>query len=326
MALQVWLPLNGNLKNNGLSNLHFSNTNTSALRNITTISKIGNSCYQGTSSSLGALVSDQTIDLGDKQSFFCWIYVDNFDSTFMGVFGQHRYNKKEGIGLNVKYISATTGRLTMSIGNGSSRVYQDYVGNTILDAKKWYHVGITYDGAIIRFYVNGELDGERAYANFAHEPDYIEVFTWSLSGNTGNTPYNNYGFKGCLNDVRIYDECLSTKQIKEISKGLAAHYKFNWIGRENMLLGTEGVVFSRSGAVDGSVNSKAFSFPTFDASSLIGKKMTISVDIEAKNVIANEENGYHRAGAEISLRGTNGTIYIGAWQSFTTASSSVKKD
>jgi hypothetical protein len=30
---------------------------------------------------------------------------------------------------------------------------------------------------------------------------------------------------GGMNDLRIYDECLSQKQIKEISKGLICHYK-----------------------------------------------------------------------------------------------------
>ena len=57
-----------------------------------------------------------------------------------------------------------------------------------------------------------------------------------MSYNYTNT--NNYfPFNGYINDVRVYDECLSQKQIKEISKGLGAHYKVEGIGiNENLIL------------------------------------------------------------------------------------------
>ena len=42
---------------------------------------------------------------------------------------------------------------------------------------------------------------------------------------------------GGMNDLRIYDECLSQKQIKEISKGLVCHYKMTMSTiNENLLL------------------------------------------------------------------------------------------
>jgi hypothetical protein len=42
-----------------------------------------------------------------------------------------------------------------------------------------------------------------------------------------------------MNDIRIYDEALSAKEIKEISKGLIAHYKFDGPkANKNLLKGT----------------------------------------------------------------------------------------
>jgi hypothetical protein len=52
-------------------------------------------------------------------------------------------------------------------------------------------------------------------------------------------------FKGMVADFRLYDEALSLKQIKELSKGLVTHYKLDGPkGNPNLLkstnLGTTG--------------------------------------------------------------------------------------
>lgn len=44
--------------------------------------------------------------------------------------------------------------------------------------------------------------------------------------------FGNY-FQGQLNDVRIYDHCLSDKEVEEIAKGLVLHYKLDNNGRGN---------------------------------------------------------------------------------------------
>ena len=229
MALQVWLPLNGNLDNFGLSNLKFSlvSSNTTANAN----GKIG-SCYANNSNTAGGLISNSTIDLGQKQSMFCWVkFTSLMANASLGgaLITQHRYSNYTGMGLTIKHISSTTGYLSVNTGNGSARTYNTYCATTLMQANTWYHVGYTYDGAYIRLYVNGVLENTVSYTGMSVPADYIGVFAWSMSGTSGSTIHNNYLLNGSLNDVRIYDHCLSRQEVKEVAQSLILHYKLDSI-------------------------------------------------------------------------------------------------
>jgi hypothetical protein len=89
----------------------------------------------------------------------------------------------------------------------------------------WYHVAITCDGQKMYKYWDGELIGE-----YEIPSDYIgNYLTGTMSvGDTGNYCY--------LNDVRVYDHCLSMVEIKEISRGLVLHYKLDEPLAENAIV------------------------------------------------------------------------------------------
>lgn len=227
MALRVWLPLNGNLLNKGCSSLTFSALTTNTATN--TSGKIG-SCYGNNSYTAGGLCSDTTISLGQKQSMFCWFKFTSLNSgSSLGgtLVSQHRYATNSGMGITIRYASASTGYLSVNTGNGSSRTYNTYYGTTLLRANTWYHGGYTYDGSTIRIYVNGVCEKEQAYTGMSVPADYITAFCWSLDGSTGSAVYGNYKLNGYLNDVRVYDHCLSLAEIKELAKGLCIHYKLD---------------------------------------------------------------------------------------------------
>ena len=221
MALQVWLPLNRDLRNNGVSDLTFSSSGVS----LSAAGKMG-SCYtKGTST--GWILSDKKIYLGKNQSMFCWVKPTSFnsDASLTGVTGQHRYKACLNMGITLKYASSTSGYVCINTGSGNGRTYNAYAGSTLLTAGNWYHVGYTYDGTTVKLYVNGNLDKSYTITDMAFGPDYIQCFNWSLGD--GNAVYTGYSLNGSLNDVRIYDHTLSTKEIKEIAKGKMLHWTFN---------------------------------------------------------------------------------------------------
>ena len=222
MSLRVWLPLNGDYRNQGLSDLSFASSGTSLVSNDGKMGK----CVSSTGS--GYLISNNPVYLGQNQSVFCWIKpaVFNSSASLTGVCGQHRYHRCTGMGITLKRATDTTGYVCYTAGDGSNRSYSHYPGNTLLTANNWYHVGYTYDGTTVRLYVNGTLDGSYEQRNLATPEDYFQCFMWSL-GIEGGTVYSGYGLSGKLNDVRAYDHTLSTKEIKELAKGKMVHYTFN---------------------------------------------------------------------------------------------------
>ena len=68
-----------------------------------------------------------------------------------------------------------------------------------------------------KYYLNGELKLTGS-AGTIPSGDYF-VGAWKTSA--------QQNYKGKINDVRIYDTCLSANEIKEISKGLVLHYPLN---------------------------------------------------------------------------------------------------
>jgi hypothetical protein len=81
----------------------------------------------------------------------------------------------------------------------------------------WYHVGFTYDGNLIKLYVNGILDTTYSYTTQKNIADFIYIFGWAQDGKNAARPNifsEDYKFYGSINDFRTYDHCLSPREVK----------------------------------------------------------------------------------------------------------------
>lgn len=237
MSLQVWLPLTESLKNNGVAPLTFGAAQSSGIT-TTADGKIGRA-YACTSVSCGGIISNTTLQLGSKLSMFCWVKMIDYTQTdtgssLNGLVTNHNHSTPSGFGLTLRntgsafYVSLSTGTGTNSLGGG--RTYSHIHGTTPFYINEWHHVGFTYDGAIIRLYLDGKEEtialqgtttGVKGYSHIEtnkNPANLIGVFRWS-------TTYDAYCPYCCLNDVRIYNHCLSLKEIHEISKAKVLHYQ-----------------------------------------------------------------------------------------------------
>lgn len=221
MSLQVWLPLLGNLKNQGANDITFSCTNTT---NITTDTsgKIG-SCYKrATKDNEGRIISSNNILLDGDLSMCCWAKVTDAGSSANGLVSNHSHSNNTGFGITVKQISSTDYRISCNTGNGSSRTYNTYYGTSNIKGE-WHHLALTYNNTtkVFQLWVDGNVELTQSYTNSARN-DKLIVFDWS-------TTYDSSSYRpACsLNDVRVYDHCLSTAEVKKLSRGLLLHYKLD---------------------------------------------------------------------------------------------------
>jgi hypothetical protein len=81
---------------------------------------------------------------------------------------------------------------------------------------QWYHVCMTYDGQVGRFYVNGSLDGE-AHGGRPGQPLVDNPTSKLVIGTTAVKPFIDWSdmyFNGTVDEVRIYRRALSEEEIK----------------------------------------------------------------------------------------------------------------
>ena len=197
MALQVWLPLNGDLENKGSSNIIITNNGATIDDN----GKIGK-CYSFNSTNI-KYVWNNINDL-NEMSGSCWVYLTNLSGCqyFFFLGGQGSHLSKLSLEYDAGYLR--------SHANGSQ-----YNSGLTLTTNIWYHITVTVKNNIIIWYINGEKKKELSISGTFNASNIC-----TLGCRTNNAAGTSYAYyitnNGKLNDVRIYDHCLSAKEVHEI--------------------------------------------------------------------------------------------------------------
>lgn len=208
MSLIAWYPLNGTADNYGPGDLDLTQTTAPAYTagNVTR-NALQTGAYKWTAAQSASILNNTGF------SYACWFYVDADSGTtaseYKKIFGAdggtNCINRKFTIGqyptVNGLHVSSWDGTKLVSCARQDSA----------LPSRKWSHICVTYTPGSIRTYVNGSLLQTTALtmnnASYAAETPVI----W------------NYGGRRIC-DVRIYDNCLSQKEIRDLAKGLCLHY------------------------------------------------------------------------------------------------------
>lgn len=206
IGLQLWLPLNGDIKNYGLCNAELSYGNLA----FEDSGKIGKCLSTGgivmSADTTGKILNNNTVTIS------LWLYVNaptGSDNRAM-IFGNGQMGNNDNRKFSL-FQYPTCNDFHYSWMNDAPSVFDAGLLTNVLPSYQWTHIAVTYDNPNICVYINGELkhtsSGVSNSASFHYTTNVIH-----------NSPYHK------VNDFRLYDECLSPKQVKYISQAMICHY------------------------------------------------------------------------------------------------------
>lgn len=210
MALQVWLPLTKDLSNQGLADVVITN-NGATFNNIA--GKLGG-CYYFTPNQWIKISIPEHMTTIKNITVAAWVKSHSNTLAFGGI--SHDSNA------SLAGISLYTNGWQLS-GSGSS--YKYIASGITANNQEWHHVACTIaDDEIVTY-----VDGLKIFSTTltAQGIVYTDITSNHFIEIGCDHPGGDEYFTGYVNDFRIYDHCLSPKEVKEISKGLVLHYPLN---------------------------------------------------------------------------------------------------
>ena len=153
-----------------------------------------------------------------------WIRIDRMPPRLVAPLGKETgdqsYRVIVGSNGAAQFVAATSGDGWYAEGG-----WVDAPANTFSPGK-WQHVVGTYDGARLRFYVDGRLIGTGSRDLSGAIADGVSPVTMGLAGDYGGDYLD-----GCLDDVRIYSRALSSVEVRQLvaANGGPSLFEF-WAG------------------------------------------------------------------------------------------------
>ena len=270
--LVLHLPLTGNVHNQGLLNEEVE-----IQQNLvwSDVGKLGK-CIQFNGNANQILSFINVPKKTNNFTWACWIKQINRTSTTCQKTIQYVLSMGRdcgAIGFNIRIIN---GYLNIHLGSGENTDTTTSITNKSINIQElqldtWYHICCTVDSENVSVYINGELIKAFPLVDINFRSNYHGYFTVGKMAYNHRSTASHFPFDGLIQDIRVYDTCLSPRQVKEISKGLVCHYPL--------------------GEIDGEIGGRNL----LRQSSLVGEQL-MCYGIDNMNSVTTksyEEEGYH---------------------------------
>ncbi len=170
----------------------------------------------------GVMVGTDGVD-SQQGTISMWAYAEGFDSYHHYLFG---HMSQAGWFDRIQlYTNDENGWLDLGLGDAHER----HTNIQMLDAFRWYHIALTWDGTEYTVYVDGASKASGSYTGFSEIGPVADI------GNDGNPAYRDESFYGIIDEVRIYNRVLDVNDIyppKDGLAGLVGHWKLDDSGSD----------------------------------------------------------------------------------------------
>ena len=215
MSLKAWYPFDGNMKNHG--------TNLEPITAYGTVTynsgKVTEKSFATGSTYLKAQYKNVQ---GDELTIAMWVN-PNTTNLWTDIISF-------GSGNNRIELSNAEGRYTWYC-DDSTALCDSGTNIFTIPINTWHHIAVTANGSKVCFYLDGVLSLEKTQKNSVAK-SFGTMSEFRLG--CRNTNGGQY-WKGSINDFRMYDECLSPREIKQLSRGLSVHYKLDSVRNSNLI-------------------------------------------------------------------------------------------
>ena len=200
--LRVWLPLNGNFTNRGCSSDTIA-TATSA----GSFSQPGKTVASGWN--CGILAVPYTWTSTNQMSVAMWVKPSASAYAWTSVFGW---------GSDLQRIEPTTD------GGPIYKFFGNFITSSVtvfstMTSGAWHHVVMSADGTKVRWYLDGQLT-----CTDNQKKTVAESFGTNFNFTFGGA---NDQFSGMYNDIRVYDNAVGLREVRELSRAMVVHYPLN---------------------------------------------------------------------------------------------------
>lgn len=211
MSLVCWLPLNGDLHNQGANGANPILMGTGITWSA---GKIGQAATFPNNCNSCIHMPGLRLQTG---SIAAWILVKGSGgATRQCIISEGRDSYNDGVEIWASQAGTTI----------NFKAHEKVLSATIT-LNTWYHIVGTFGNGEVKLYLNGQAYGTPQMYTADMTYQYASDLTLGKMSYSYTSTGNYFPFNGQLNDVRIYNHCLSAAEVREISQGLVLHYKLD---------------------------------------------------------------------------------------------------
>lgn len=223
MSLKVWFPFNNTKENKGASEVTLSPSYNPYSWGAGT-GKTSKECAVFNGNTANTLrTTTKELNYTDNFSWCMWIK-PNFNSSVSNAQFAFVVGRADGGGWGYG-VRVENNVCTIKFGSKSYSI-------TTNPNTAWYHIAFTKKGNTIITYRNGAVAGTYTFDGVL--PTYsdsigLAIGSFGYNYGTAAAPAASYIYPcySSINDFRIYDHCLSKKEVREISRALVCHIPLN---------------------------------------------------------------------------------------------------